>query len=87
MIALAGNKCDLADAKRKVPSSEAQQFADENGLLFMETSAKTAQNVKEMFLAIAKRLPTEKSQHDSDDPVPIILKGPSDAPAPKGCCG
>jgi len=29
-------------------------YADENGLLFMETSAKTALNVNEMFLAIGK---------------------------------
>lgn len=37
---------------------EAQQYADENSLLFMETSAKTAQNVNEIFLAIGnyKRL-------------------------------
>jgi len=27
-------------------------YADENGLLFMETSAKTALNVNETFLAI-----------------------------------
>lgn len=31
---------------------EAQQYADENSLLFMETSAKTAQNVNEIFLDI-----------------------------------
>lgn len=31
---------------------EAQAYADENGLLFMETSAKTALNVNEIFLAI-----------------------------------
>ena len=31
---------------------EAQAYADENGLLFMETSAKTALNVNETFLAI-----------------------------------
>jgi len=33
---------------------EAQAYADENGLLFMETSAKTALNVNETFLAIGK---------------------------------
>ncbi|CAK9301704.1 unnamed protein product [Gordionus sp. m RMFG-2023] len=56
VIALAGNKTDLAD-KRVVDSEQAQAFADENGLLFMETSAKTAINVNEVFLAIAKKLP------------------------------
>jgi len=31
---------------------EAQAYADDNGLLFMETSAKTASNVNEIFMAI-----------------------------------
>lgn len=53
MIALAGNKSDLA-AKRMVEFEEAQAYADENGLLFMETSAKTAMNVNDIFLAIGE---------------------------------
>merc|ERR1711943_119587 len=48
VIALAGNKCDLA-SKRKVESSEASEYAKDNGLFFMETSAKTALNVEELF--------------------------------------
>lgn len=38
---------------------EALSFAEESGLVFMETSAKTAMNVDEMFLAIAKKLPKQ----------------------------
>jgi len=56
VIALAGNKADLAN-KRMVEYEEAQAYAEDNGLLFMETSAKTAMNVNEIFLAIAKKLP------------------------------
>ena len=33
-------------------SKEAQVFAQENNLLFMETSALTAQNVTEIFVAV-----------------------------------
>ena len=54
VIALAGNKADLAN-KRMVEHDEAQGYADENGLLFMETSAKTAMNVNDIFLAIGKK--------------------------------
>uniref|UniRef100_U5EW99 small monomeric GTPase n=1 Tax=Corethrella appendiculata TaxID=1370023 RepID=U5EW99_9DIPT len=56
VIALAGNKADLSNS-RVVDYEEAKQYADENGLLFMETSAKTALNVNDIFLAIAEKLP------------------------------
>ena len=59
VIALAGNKSDLA-AKRLVEYEEASAYAEENGLLFMETSAKNANNVNEIFLAIARKLPRDQ---------------------------
>jgi len=56
VIALSGNKADLA-AKRVVEYEEAQAYAEDNGLLFMETSAKSSMNVQDIFLAIARKLP------------------------------
>lgn len=47
-IMLIGNKCDLAH-RRAVSTEEGEQFAKEHGLIFMEASAKTAQNVEEVF--------------------------------------
>ncbi|KJE93982.1 hypothetical protein CAOG_004692 [Capsaspora owczarzaki ATCC 30864] len=61
VIALAGNKADLS-VKRVVEYEEAMAYAEDNGLLFMETSAKTAMNVNEIFLAIAKKLPKTDSR-------------------------
>ncbi|OAY53737.1 ras-related protein RHN1 isoform X1 [Manihot esculenta] len=52
---LAANKADLEE-KRKVAIEEGEQYAKENGLVFLETSAKTAQNVNELFYEIAKEL-------------------------------
>jgi hypothetical protein len=51
IIALVGNKSDLEDGRR-IRTDEARAYAEENGVLFMETSAKTAQNVSEIFEAI-----------------------------------
>ena len=51
-IMLIGNKSDL-ESKRVVSKEEGEQFAKKNGLVFMETSAKTAQNVDEAFLRTA----------------------------------
>nr|XP_014340024.1 PREDICTED: ras-related protein Rab-5B isoform X1 [Latimeria chalumnae] len=67
VIALAGNKADLAN-KRMVEYEEAQTYADDNSLLFMETSAKTAVNVNDLFLAIAKKLPKNEPQTGSSTP-------------------
>ncbi|KAF2020551.1 ras-domain-containing protein [Aaosphaeria arxii CBS 175.79] len=42
---------------RRVPTKTAKGYADEEGLLFFETSAKTGQNVAEVFTAIANAIP------------------------------
>jgi Ras-related protein Rab-2A len=46
-IMLIGNKSDL-EHRRAVSFEEGQQFANEHGLIFLETSAKTAANVEEV---------------------------------------
>mmetsp|Transcript_14460 Transcript_14460/g.28934 ORF Transcript_14460/g.28934 Transcript_14460/m.28934 type:complete len:194 (+) Transcript_14460:150-731(+) len=56
IIALAGNKADL-ESRRKVEFEEANSYAEENGIFHIETSAKNANNVKELFVEIAKKLP------------------------------
>ena len=46
-IMLIGNKSDL-EHRRAVSFKEGEQFAKENGLIFLETSAKTAANVEDV---------------------------------------
>ena len=48
VLLLVGNKCDLED-ERKVSFQEGKDFADNNGIKFIETSATTNQNVDEAF--------------------------------------
>jgi Ras-related protein Rab-2A len=52
-ITLVGNKADL-EHRRAVLKSEGEQFARENGLTFMEASAKTADGVDPAFLQTAE---------------------------------
>jgi len=49
---LVGNKSDLED-KRAVNYDEGKELADSLGIPFIETSAKTAQNVEESFVKMA----------------------------------
>lgn len=55
VIFLIGNKSDL-DSQRDVTYEEAKKFADENGLMFMETSAKSGEGVEEAFLETSRRI-------------------------------
>jgi len=59
VIALCGNKSDLSP-RRQVTEDEAKKYAEEEGLMWSETSAKSGEGVKEVFYDIAKKLPLVK---------------------------
>jgi GTPase SAR1 family protein len=62
---LVGNKLDLVErneSTRRVSREHAQRFAEENGLLFQETSAVTTANVKEAFEVLLQTIFNEKSK-------------------------
>jgi len=52
---LVGNKADLVE-KKVVDFNEAKEFADSLGISFLETSAKSAQNVDEAFLTMTRQI-------------------------------
>lgn len=63
IICLVGNKCDLGD-ERVVSKEQGQGKADELNLLFIETSAKTCENVGEMFTTFGKAISTSTFDND-----------------------
>jgi small GTP-binding protein len=82
LIFLVGNKSDLI-SQRKIEQQEAQDWASENGCVYMETSAFDGSGVKELFDAVAIALVNQ-----FDEVVPHSsrrLSGEEDGQK-KGCC-
>lgn len=92
-ITLVGNKCDLAHRRRAVTEEEGKQFAKEHGLIFMEASAKTAQNVEEAFVetaaAIYKKIKDGVIDVSNTNGITVGgsgIPGPSPSASAGGCC-
>lgn len=62
--------------RRQVSYEEGEAFANEHGLMFLETSAKTALNVSEAFNVSAKTILTnlEKNKINLNENVLWMLK-------------
>ena len=63
VIALVGNKLDLVERnerKREVDKSEAQAYADDNHMLFFETSAYNGNNINDIFEELLQTIYTER---------------------------
>lgn len=83
---------------RKVTTKEARDYAEEEGLLFFETSAKTGLNVQEVFTAIANAIPETQMKGSrgaggaggrqselGSGTERVNLAGPRDAGPKEGC--
>jgi small GTP-binding protein len=64
-LVLVGNKADLED-EREVSTEDAEAFAAEQGMMYIESSAKTAKNVKEIMQNVASRLPEGAGVREED---------------------
>ncbi|XP_047462358.1 ras-related protein Rab-6A isoform X2 [Mugil cephalus] len=87
IIMLVGNKTDLAD-KRQITTEEGEQRAKEMNVLFIETSAKTGYNVKQLFRRVAAALPGMDTTQDRsrEDMIDIKLEKPPEQPVSEGGC-
>ncbi|KAF7820481.1 ras-related protein RABE1c-like [Senna tora] len=90
---LVGNKADMDESKRAVPTSKGQALADEYGIKFFETSAKTNMNVEEVFFSIARDIKQRLAETDSKaEPQTIKINQPDPAASGQAaqksaCCG
>ena len=67
VIMLVGNKLDICEkqpGERKVSYEQAMEFAKDNNLLFMETSAFTDVNVRDVFEMLVQEIYNTKSRED-----------------------
>ena len=99
VIILIGNKSDLED-QRSVPTEDAKEFAQKEGLFFLETSALQATNVEIAFMTLLteifnnvnkKNLIAGENQINGNPAsLPgkkIIIPGPAqEIPAKSKCC-
>jgi Ras-related protein Rab-5C len=82
---------------RKISTAEAKAYAEEEGLLFFETSAKLGTNVAEVFTAIANAIPetslkgargaagAQSAATRTEESSRVNLTGPRDASSKEGC--
>jgi len=85
IVALAGNKADLLDT-RQVSADEAKAYAQENGLFFMETSAKIATNVNDVFYEIAKKLLQGQQVQNPQGGMVLNQRPPERMVSSSSCC-
>ena len=78
---LVANKIDLTP---KVDLDKVQQFATENGLSYFATSAKTGENINNLFDAVALDVAAMIPSMDQD-PDLVLLEGQKKTDK-KGCC-
>ncbi|CAN4090117.1 unnamed protein product [Withania somnifera] len=91
---LVGNKADMDKSQRAVPTSKGQTLADEYGIKFFETSAKTNLNVEQVFFSIGRDIKQRLSESDSKIEPQAIRINQSDQAGTAGlgaqkssCCG
>lgn len=96
VIMLVGNKCDLKHL-RAIPTEEAKNFAAENKLLFIETSALDATNVELAFQNILTEIyrlyadqtlqaDFAQSKPSQGQTISFTKEPDEDKPAKSGCC-
>ncbi|XP_013370792.1 PREDICTED: ras-related protein Rab-31 isoform X1 [Chinchilla lanigera] len=84
VMAIAGNKCDLSDI-REVSLKDAKDYAESIGAIVVETSAKNAINVEELFQGISRQIPP-LDPHEKGNNGVICIHGGKPPAQTRRCC-
>ncbi|KAF9163083.1 GTP-binding protein [Actinomortierella ambigua] len=85
---LIGNKCDMAERKL-ISKEQGQALADEFGIKFLETSAKSNINVEEAFFSLArdiKKRMIDTQAHQQQNPSPLVVDDRNANKMGSSCC-
>ncbi|KAF9183736.1 GTP-binding protein [Haplosporangium sp. Z 11] len=85
---LIGNKCDMPD-KKVVTKDQGQALADEFGIKFLETSAKSNICVEEAFFSLArdiKKRMIDTQTNQTQNPNTLVVEDRSGNKVGNGCC-
>jgi small GTP-binding protein len=85
VIQLIGNKSDL-NPQRIVSVAEAEQFANQHHLQYLETSAKMAANVREAFVKVATAILAKGAKPTSQVHNDPFAKPKQEEQTSGGCC-
>lgn len=83
---LVGNKCDDEES-RQVSKEEAESVAKELGIPFIEASAKSNENVDEIFFSLARLIESKVgAQLATSENNGLNIKSGNNSTAGSGCC-
>lgn len=88
VICLVGNKTDLGNKRRQVGEGEGAEQARKEGVIFMECSAKSGHNVRNLFRQLAATLGgsgEDRSGRVNDDDVVNLPARPTSSKEANGC--
>jgi len=88
VVMLVGNKADLQE-DRQITTTQGEQKAAELNVIFMETSAKSGKNIKQLFRVVATKLPGMGEQNQlltGEDEEKVVLIKRSENPQEQNSC-
>ena len=80
-----GNKCDIEE-QRQISKESGEAIAKQNGIPFLETSAKSNINIETAFIQISERILYKKAGPIHEVSPTIVPKPIPESPTSPKCC-